>query len=169
MLKGIEDFLAGPSVLRDGGQAALAAIRAERKAYPETSVHPADNIPGVDDSELITIPAAGPPRADLIDAILAKRVAGQLSGRLRPEFAYVTSRSSQWWHVSQFSRAVVSDASQSGVRVRRRDAAKAKELLLRAAKLRKRFIAEAGPVSEQYRAAVPQLTSEQNWLRLWNS
>ncbi len=31
MIRGIEDFLAGPEVLRDGGAAALAAIRSERK------------------------------------------------------------------------------------------------------------------------------------------
>ncbi len=44
MIRGIEDFLAGPEVLRDGGAAALAAIRAERKEYAETVVHPAVKI-----------------------------------------------------------------------------------------------------------------------------
>ena len=40
-LRGIEDFLAGPDVLRDGGIAALGAIRAARAEYPETVKHPA--------------------------------------------------------------------------------------------------------------------------------
>ena len=39
-----EDYLAGPSILRDGGLTALAAIRAERAQHPEMVIHRATDI-----------------------------------------------------------------------------------------------------------------------------
>src|SRR6185312_11978413 len=73
MIRGIEDFLAGPEVLRDGGPAALAAIREERKSYPETVVHPAVRI-GEITNAIPRIHPRGPlPRKERINLVLAKR------------------------------------------------------------------------------------------------
>ncbi|NLU83573.1 glycosyltransferase [Rhodococcus sp. HNM0569] len=167
MIRGIEDFLAGPDVLVDGGQSVLKSIRDERSRFPETVKHAPGDLPGIRGADLVVRPAGFPPRKDRLDLVLAKRVAFQLAGRTRREIASIPAAEAQWWHVSLFETAVVTDASQSGVRIRRRDVAQAKELGERTARLIKRFRDEVGAVSGRYRAAVPQLTSRDNWARLY--
>jgi galactofuranosylgalactofuranosylrhamnosyl-N-acetylglucosaminyl-diphospho-decaprenol beta-1,5/1,6-galactofuranosyltransferase len=80
----------------------------------------------------------------------------------------VTKKDATWWHVSQFDTVVVTDGSQGGVRVRRRD----KELTIRLAKetgrLVRRLISELPRLREEYRAAAPELTSRENWRRLYD-
>src|SRR3712207_9071780 len=41
VIKGIDDFLAGPEILADGGQRVLGEVRELRKAHPETVRHDA--------------------------------------------------------------------------------------------------------------------------------
>ncbi|NLG54374.1 MAG: glycosyltransferase family 2 protein [Rhodococcus sp.] len=167
MIRGIEDFLAGPDILRDGGQAVLKAIREERKNFPETINHPASDIPGIDDAAMVVRQAGFQPRKDRLDLVLAKRVLNQWTGRTRHEIASIPAAEAHWWHVSLFDTAVVTDAAQTGVRVRRRDRVKAKELAERTAKLMKRFTAEGNAAQQQFRRAVPELTSRENWSRLY--
>ncbi|QBJ96742.1 glycosyltransferase family 2 protein [Rhodococcus sp. ABRD24] len=167
MLRGIEDFLAGPTILQDGGQSVLGSIRKERSVFPETVKHPADNIPGVRSADLVTRLAGFEPKGERIDAVLAKRATYQWLGRTVPGVANIPASEAHWWHVSLFDQAVVTDASQSGVRIRKRDKATARELTARTAKLMKRFRAEGGDAQAKFRAALPQLTSRENWGRLY--
>ena len=167
MIRGIEDFLEGPKVLEDGGQAVLASIREERKRFPETVKHPASNIPGVRNSDLVTRYAGFEPDKSKIDLVLAKRAAYQWLGRTQHGVASIPVAEAHWWHVSLFDTAVITDASQSGVRVRRRDKETARELTARTAKLMKRFREDAASTQRQYRDALPQLTSRENWARLY--
>ncbi len=167
MIRGVEDFLAGPAVLEDGGQAVLAEIRRERARFPETVKHSANDIPGVRSADLVVRPAGFEPKKEMLDLVLAKRAAYQWLGRTQHGVAAIPAGEAHWWHVSLFDHAVVSDASQSGVRVRRRDKETARELTNRTAQLLKRFRAEANATQQQYRAALPQLTSRENWARLY--
>lgn len=167
MIRGVEDFLAGPSVLEDGGQAVLASIRRERARFPETVKHPANDVPGVRACDLVVRKAGFEPDRERMDLVLAKRVANQLLGRTQHGIAAIPAADAHWWHVSLFDHAVVTDASQSGVRVRRRDRDTARELTARTAALMKRFRADAATVRDQYRDALPQLTSRENWARLY--
>jgi galactofuranosylgalactofuranosylrhamnosyl-N-acetylglucosaminyl-diphospho-decaprenol beta-1,5/1,6-galactofuranosyltransferase len=54
------------------------------------------------------------------------------------------------------------------VRVRRRDPEVARVLLMRGIRAFASLARNAGPLREQYRAAVPELTSRQNWARLFS-
>ncbi len=166
-LKGIEDFLSGPSILEDGGRTVLGEIRELRSRHPETVKHPASAIPDVRSSDLMTIPAGFAPKNKLIDLVLAKRIKNQFQGRLRRELAFISAADAHWWHVSLFDRAVVADASQSGVRVRRSDKLAAREVANRTATVLRRLRAEGPDVQARFRAAVPQLTSRENWARLY--
>lgn len=68
--------------------------------------------------------------------------------------------------MSRFEAAVVTDASQSGVRIRKRDCGASSKLARRAARVIRRF--RGGPqVVRDYRAAAPELTSSDNWTRLY--
>ncbi len=113
-LRGIEDFLAGPDVLQDGGQAVLGAIRKERARFPETVKHPANDVPGIRSSDLVTRVAGPEPDSAREDLVLAKRVAMQWLGRTQHGIANIPAADAHWWHVSLFDHAVVTDASQSG-------------------------------------------------------
>jgi galactofuranosylgalactofuranosylrhamnosyl-N-acetylglucosaminyl-diphospho-decaprenol beta-1,5/1,6-galactofuranosyltransferase len=69
--------------------------------------------------------------------------------------------------VSRFETVVVTDASQEGVRVRRRDPEAAKELLTRGLKAINQLRKAAPALQEQYRAAMPTISSRENWVRLF--
>ena len=92
MIRGIEDFLEGPDVLRDGGPGALAAIRAERSEFAETVVHPAVEIGELTGGAVPRIhPIGHRPRKDRINLVLAKRVVYQWLGRAIPGPVAITA------------------------------------------------------------------------------
>lgn len=164
MLQGIEDFLSGPGVLHDGGIEALAAARSSRNAYPETIKHAAATAP-VNQAHLRTRRAVGQPNRPLL--VLVKRAVGQWFGRTQHGLVGVTREDAYWWHVSLFDHVVVTDASQSGVRIRQRDKAKAIALLIRTARVLRRLRKELPALQSKYRAAVTELTTRENWGRLY--
>ncbi|GAA5096219.1 glycosyltransferase [Nocardia iowensis] len=163
-LQGIEDFLQGPKVLQDGGIAALAAARGSRADYPETIKHPAST-PPVRSGDIQLRRATGEPSRPML--VLIKRAINQWFGRTQHGIIGVTREDAHWWHVSLFDHVVVTDASQSGVRVRQRDKARARQLLRRTIRVLRRLRRELPTLQQQYRAAVPELTSRANWERLY--
>jgi galactofuranosylgalactofuranosylrhamnosyl-N-acetylglucosaminyl-diphospho-decaprenol beta-1,5/1,6-galactofuranosyltransferase len=167
MIRGVEDFLEGPDILHDGGVSALASIRAERAEFGETVVHPAVKIGDLTDVVPRYHPTGHKPRKDRINLVLAKRAVYQWLGRVVPGPVAIAAEDNQWWHVSLFGHAVVTDASQSGVRVRRRDKAKLTQLARRMRRTLKRFDKDAPSLQARYREAVPQLTGRENWARLY--
>ena len=168
MIRGIEDFLAGPEVLRDGGAAALAAIRTERKEFAETVVHPAVEI-GELTGSIPRIHPRGPlPRKERINLVLAKRWLFQWLGRTIPGPVAIAAEDNQWWHVSLFDQAVVTDASQAGVRIRRRDKQKLSKLTRANDEGAEEVPRRSPALQEKYRSALPELISRENWARLYN-
>jgi galactofuranosylgalactofuranosylrhamnosyl-N-acetylglucosaminyl-diphospho-decaprenol beta-1,5/1,6-galactofuranosyltransferase len=165
-LKAIEDFLKGPEMLRDGGVQAAADIRKLRAEYPETVKHPASEVPGISSGDLPLITA--PPAPRLFAPVLAKRVVNQLLGRSVHDVGAVAAGDSAWWHVSLFNTAVVTDASQEGVRVRRRDRELAIRLGKQGTKLLKELYQRAPEMQRAYRDAMGELTSRENWRRLYD-
>ncbi|MBF6173443.1 glycosyltransferase [Nocardia blacklockiae] len=163
-LQGIEDFLKGPEVLRDGGQEALAAARASRGEYAETVKHPAATAP-IRNADIQVRRASGEPSRPVL--VLIKRAIQQWTGRVQPGLKAVTREDAHWWHVGLFEHVVVTDASQSGVRIRKRDKAKARALLLRTVRVLRRLRRDLPDLSRRYRAAMPELTSRENWERLY--
>src|SRR5919112_4754598 len=140
-IKGIDDFLAGPEILADGGQRALGEIRDLRKRYPETVRHTASDVPGMPLRGEDTQRAA--PHPSMLKAVLGKRILWQLTGR-NAGAANVTLQDAQWWHVSRFRKVVVTDASQEGVRIREFDRQTGLRLLREAAAVCVR-LAKEGP------------------------
>ncbi|PPK65948.1 glycosyltransferase [Actinokineospora auranticolor] len=165
LLKAVEDYLAGPEMLHDGGAAAVPAIRALRAQYPETVRHPASEVPGLRSGELQLIPAGDTP--SLKRAVLIKRLAYRLLGRHVHARGAVSAEDATWWHLSLFDTAVVTDASQEGVRIRKYDRETMFRLGKEAVTLFRRFIAEGNAVQDQYKQAMPELTSRENWKRLY--
>lgn len=165
IIKAAEDFLAGPEILADGGQAAAAEVRRLRAQYPDTLRHPIDAVPGYRSGELPQVPAGDGPRSARLELI--KRVLQIALGRAGYQIGTVRHSDSRWWHVSAFDTVAVTDASQQNVRLRSRDRQVAVALLRRAATLLKRVMTELPDVKQRYRAAIPELTSSGNWRRLY--
>ncbi|MGH3977077.1 MAG: glycosyltransferase, partial [Pseudonocardiaceae bacterium] len=165
MLMAVEDFLAGPRVLLDGGVEAAAAVRKLRAEYPETTRHPAYGIPGIPSTAMpITVARSTPSRPGLV---LAKRLVWQLLRKPRATAA-VSARDADWWHVSLFETVVVTEPSQEGVRVRRLDRGTMLQLGTRGVRVIGRLVREGAALRHQYRAAMPELTSRHNWQRLFD-
>lgn len=166
LVKAVEDFLVGPEIMRDGGVQAAAEIRKLRAEYPETVRHPASDAAGVGFAEAPLVSGNRRPFAPKL--VVGMRLLSQLAGRVEGS-ASIPAASSYWWNVSRYATAVVTDLSQEGVRVRKLDRDNLR-------KLGKKGIAEIGKlyrqgpkVAEAYRKALPELTTRENWMRLYNT
>jgi galactofuranosylgalactofuranosylrhamnosyl-N-acetylglucosaminyl-diphospho-decaprenol beta-1,5/1,6-galactofuranosyltransferase len=164
LIRGVEDFLRGPEVLRDGGAQTVGAVRKLWTGYPETANHPAHAVPGVPSVGMPKTSSPGTPV--MLRAVLAKRILWQLLGKPRGTVA-VPAADSEWWHVALFDTAVVTDPSQEGVRVRRFDRNQMFELARHGADVLWRLMREGEQVREQYRGQLPELSSRETWQRLF--
>lgn len=165
-MRGIEAFLDGPDGshgVADGGQAALAAIRSERADYPETAKLGVEALP----AGIGVQRKAGFPREDREDQVLAKRLVVQKLGRQRRGVVAIPYEDAAWWHVSLFDEVYVTDASQTGVHHRKVDPARASELQKRLGAVLARFVRDAPAAQERWRAAQAELTTRENWARLY--
>jgi galactofuranosylgalactofuranosylrhamnosyl-N-acetylglucosaminyl-diphospho-decaprenol beta-1,5/1,6-galactofuranosyltransferase len=165
-LKAIEDFLRGPEVLDDGGAETVSVVRKLWSEHPETTNHPAWAVPGIADVAMPRTAAAGWP--SMMRSVLAKRILWQLLRRSRGTAA-VPIADAHWWHVSLFETAVVTDSSQESVRVRRFDRDTMIGLARRGAVLLWRLSREGERVRDEWRAALPALSSRENWARLYDT
>lgn len=164
LLEAVEDFLEGPSVLHDGSAAAAGKIRKIRSAYPETVMHPMTDARD-DFRDLQVVRAANPPGSEHLTWL--KRAAFHLTDRSAHRTGFVTAGDAHWWHVSTFERAVVTDMSEQGFRVRTRDRSRALELARRGGRLFRRFVSEGPATAQLYRDEMGRLTSRANWARLY--
>ncbi len=165
LIKAVEDFLEGPEILDDGGVAAMKRIREIRDQYPETKKYDPTEVPGIESNDIGIINT--PPRPSLQRAVLLKRVLYRLLGRNRFAMGAIPTDEANWWHVSQFETAVVTDASQEAVRVRRYDRQRMFDLAKQGVRVVNRLRKEGRAVQAQYQRAMPQLTSRENWKRLY--
>ncbi|WP_181781010.1 glycosyltransferase [Pseudonocardia pini] len=165
LLQAVEDFLQGPEILRDGSADAAAMIRRVRADYPETKVHKMADLPD-DFRDLTVVRSGGEPSSDRLTWV--KRAVYQAAGKAVHRTGFIPAGDAHWWHVALFERAVVTDMGETGVRIRTRDKDRAVALAKRGFEAIRRLRAEGPAVVERYRAAVPELTSRENWARLYN-
>jgi galactofuranosylgalactofuranosylrhamnosyl-N-acetylglucosaminyl-diphospho-decaprenol beta-1,5/1,6-galactofuranosyltransferase len=165
VLKAVEDFLKGPEFLFDGGASAAKEIHKVRAQYPDTVLHKPGELPGFKSGSVPMIQAGPTPSKARL--VLLKRLLHFALGKSTHPIGAVAKKDAEWWHISQFDTVVVTDGSQEGVRLRHRDREQTIKLAKDAARLARRMLAELPRVREDYRAAVPELTSRENWRRLY--
>jgi galactofuranosylgalactofuranosylrhamnosyl-N-acetylglucosaminyl-diphospho-decaprenol beta-1,5/1,6-galactofuranosyltransferase len=166
MIRAAEDFLKGPDLLADGGAETVAVVRKLWSSYPETANHPASGVPGIDEGARVKQAAGGTP--SMMKAVLIKRLLRQLLRRTGGSGA-VSAADAEWWHVSLFDEAVVTDPSQEGVRVRRFDRDLMISLGREGAAVLWRLLREGARARDEYRQRLPQLTSREAWGRLFDT
>ena len=165
VVSAVDAFLAGPDELQDGGRTALAAVHRLRADHPETKrVTPTELAEsGLGDVRL-ALELPGPKDPDkFLRRLLRRQFLLQVSGT-----AAIDSVTS-WWHAGSFSTVVATDRTQATVRVRRisrRKSLRSYREIRRAIRQLKR----RGPAAQkQWQAAMPALTSHENWDRLFRS
>ncbi|WP_431818466.1 glycosyltransferase [Gordonia jacobaea] len=167
-LLAVRDFLRGPSILDDGGMSKLSELKELRAQYPDTVIRDSADV-FVDADPNTRISRRGPlPDEDKETRVLVKRAVQQWLGRVSPAPVSISADDGRWWHVGLFSSAIVTDSSQTGVRVRRRDKQIAVRLGRELAQLCLELRRDGLDVAEQWRGAMPELTSRENWTRLFD-
>ncbi|MDF2805084.1 MAG: hypothetical protein K0S43_30 [Cellulosimicrobium sp.] len=166
LIKAIDDFLAGPSVLADGGEQALKDVLALRKEYPDTIRRTPEDLADAGLDAVPTVKLEGTP--SLPSLVLAKRLAFQALGHTRGA-ANITAGDSQWWHTAMFRQVVVTDASQDAFRVRTYDSKAARQLSRDASAALWRLRRQGAAARDAWRDALPRLTSRESWERLYSA
>lgn len=165
-LTAIEDFLRGPAGLADGGAERASWVRTMRKDFPDTVRHaPAEIV----DLGLFSVPArraSPPPRRVLV--VFLQRFLRQVTGRNK-HAGKISAGDNVWWHASLFKSVVVSDAAQDAFRIRTLTLADSWAASRRAAKVLLRLRLNGGRAAQQWRRALPKLTSRANWERLFHA
>ncbi|WP_290218078.1 glycosyltransferase [Corynebacterium atrinae] len=168
-LESMRDFLAGPDQLFDILESSLPRIAAIRKDYPDAVVIPSS-------SELPPVSGApGVPMKDVGGRLNKVRKLNWLIKGLKHSLSQEDPRhhevpqanlspdQARWFTLSRLDGATVTTAGNNGVSFRKRDRAKAKELLKQTWELQSEIEERFDEMRERYRAAEPRLVSRESW------
>ncbi len=174
-MKAIEDFMAGPERLFDMLATALPEVQRIRRQYTDAQFQPSagDYPPPTFDmakAEQMLRPPASARK-------IAVRAGKAVLHNLRPPAPETSERpqvnipahGARWFLLGNLDSATVSNADGSGVAFRRRDPKLFRELSARAAQNYRQLIAEWPRLVEQYKAALPELTSVEAWRKYFES
>jgi galactofuranosylgalactofuranosylrhamnosyl-N-acetylglucosaminyl-diphospho-decaprenol beta-1,5/1,6-galactofuranosyltransferase len=173
-LKALEDFMAGPDRLFDKLGTALPEVQAVRKQYTDAQFLPsAREFPPPSFDMVRAEQMLHPP---VHPAKIALRAGKALVHNLRapnPDAAdrpqvNLPANNALWFLLGNLDSATVSNADGSGVAFRRRDPKVFRELAVRTTQTYRRLIAEWPALVEQYKAALPELTSAESWRKVFS-
>ncbi|GAA2333859.1 glycosyltransferase [Saccharopolyspora halophila] len=173
--KAIEDFLAGPSGLFDSLRTALPEVRELRKDYDDAkTVSSAREFPPPSADPIMAEGLLNPPVNPVVIAARASKALlhnvkepDQHSGE-RPQLN-VPAAAARWFLLGNLDSATVSNADGSGVAFRKRDPEVFKRLGRQSVANYKRLAQEWDRLVEEYRAALPELTSADAWKQVFDS
>ncbi|MBE7323444.1 glycosyltransferase [Nocardioides sp. Y6] len=168
--KALEDVLAGPHALHG----VLGSTLPELKTL----------VAGSDDATIIADPAELPEvkrhklprkgkqpgpvisgRAATLQALLQplRQLRGpRTDAREHPE-AEIKAMDARWHLIGRYDSALVSMPDGTGAAFYRRDPRRFKELMTRTVEIHRRLVAEWDELAQQYRAALPEITSPETW------
>ena len=170
--KAIEDFLAGPDRLFELLPTALGEVHALRKRFSDAVVLPSSTeLPLPSGAE---VGAVGEQRGAVRKMV---RLAKGLVHNVRPAHPEhherpqlnVPTLDARWFLLSQVDGVTVTTADGRGVVYRKRDPRQAQALLSEAVRLRRELARRFPELKNEYQAAVPALTSKEEWERVFES
>ncbi|MGQ0839649.1 glycosyltransferase [Actinokineospora sp.] len=173
--KAIEDFLAGPGRLFELLRTGLPEVQQVRKKYTDAQVLPsAQEFPpptfDMVKAEQMLRPPVHPVKiaARASQALVHNlRAPAQAAGE-RPQ-VNIPAGSALWFLLGNLDSATVSNADGSGVAFRRRDPKVFRELSARAMQNYRKLVREWPQLREEYRAALPELTSVESWRKVFEN
>ncbi|UWX96301.1 glycosyltransferase [Arthrobacter zhaoxinii] len=166
----LRDLLRGPEHLHDLLPTKLPEIKALTKKFTDSQVLPE---PEAFPAPVMHKPPrrgqgfAAPSYASLIPWA-AKTVVKQLTKKvpatsLEHPQAYIAHQDNKWWRMSQYDSAVVSNAEGTGASWYKRDPKQLRILLAEAVQLNAEILKNWQKLSDQYREALPEITSFEAW------
>ncbi len=175
----LRDVLAGPEGLHALLPTRLGEVNAHRKQFSDAQLHG-------DREAFPEVRRKKPPRKGRDTVEVPGRVAQLLTAGLSPirhlrktrelsqEFPEVEIRAvdAKWYRLASYDSAVVSMNDGTSAALYQRDPVKFRELVKETAELHQRLAREWPQLAEQYRAALPQVTSLEAWdetFRPWTS
>lgn len=171
--RALTDVLAGPSHLHAMMSTKLGEARTEASSFGETNVDrnvSSMPLPLQTKPDYTSAPKKGPRGRQLYQWLLsnvmrhaAKKPATGLVGE-RPQVA-LTRDEARWWRVSQFDSALVSSADGTGKIHYRRDRKQFRRRLRKSIGLHRKLRRSWPRLAAEYRDALPQLTSREEWER----
>ncbi|WP_434993723.1 glycosyltransferase [Arthrobacter sp. Ld5] len=171
-LQALEDVLEGPDHLHRTLGSKLGEVRATRARFDDAKVS----------KDVVSFPPvkrSKPPRkgksptaARTRPAAVVKALAGAVhqltavpESALRNPEAHIAAVDARWWRLAQLNSALVTSSDGTGASWHKRDTAKARELALRSADLHRKLLLRWDELSEDYRTALPRVTSREAWKR----
>jgi galactofuranosylgalactofuranosylrhamnosyl-N-acetylglucosaminyl-diphospho-decaprenol beta-1,5/1,6-galactofuranosyltransferase len=174
-MKALEDFMAGPDRLFEQLSTGLPEVQRVRKQYTDAQFLPSARefpSPTFDmvKAEQMLHPPVHPAKVALRagKALMHNLRAPDPSAVERPQ-VNIAANSALWFLLGNLDSATVSNADGSGVAFRRRDPKVFRELAKQATHNYRRLIAEWPKLVEQYKAAMPELTSVESWRKVFES
>ncbi|WP_211877677.1 glycosyltransferase [Pseudarthrobacter albicanus] len=166
----LEDILSGPKALPELLPSKLPEIRKMMAKYSDSVFRPdQDEFPA---AKMDKPPRRGhgisQPSTMSLLPWAAKTVLRQLvrpvkaSSVDRPQ-ATVAHQDNRWWRMAQYDSAVVSNAEGTGASWYKRDPKQLREMLAESSRLHARLLKDWRRLSEEYKAALPGLTSIESW------
>ncbi|WP_409047325.1 glycosyltransferase [Microbacterium sp. HA-8] len=162
----IDGFLAGPDTVRDGSADALARVREVRSRYPDTVRHRPEEMVETGLFSLPAINSGGYPRIPWL--VKVKRSLWQVLG-LNKRVGKISSADSNWYHSSQFRKAIVTDAALDSFRIRAFDPRIAMSLIRSSAVALWRLRRRGSDAAAAWREAQNGLTERAAWSRIFDA
>jgi galactofuranosylgalactofuranosylrhamnosyl-N-acetylglucosaminyl-diphospho-decaprenol beta-1,5/1,6-galactofuranosyltransferase len=171
----IHDFLAGPDKLFELLPTALPKIQAIRKQYPDAQLQrsqqdlplPSLNMQAAE--PLLDPPTKAPKIAvRAVQALLHNVKDPAPDTAVRPQ-VNVPAAKALWFVLGNFDSATVSTPDGASVAFRKRDPKTFRELAARTVADYRKLVKEWPRVREQYRRAMPELTSVESWTEVYKN
>jgi galactofuranosylgalactofuranosylrhamnosyl-N-acetylglucosaminyl-diphospho-decaprenol beta-1,5/1,6-galactofuranosyltransferase len=173
--RALRDVLSGPAHMARTIATAMPEARRIAQAYPETVVHKESGVPlrsrrGRQVFKRMKMHTFDSPKGIALRTFTARTLVSHWLHRPRPENlerpeVEFGKGDAHWWRVPLYDSALVSSADGSGKNIYRRDRAQFRTKLLQTWRLHRRLQREWPRLAAQYRAALPNLVSQESWRR----
>ncbi|MET3718298.1 glycosyltransferase [Arthrobacter sp. UYEF21] len=175
-IEALKDVLKGPDVLHASLGSKLPEINALKASYSDAQLR--ENVddfptPKIGRGPIGGAPIGMPSKKELVPWGI-RTVAKQLvttpgaESLERPQ-GFLAHRDNRWFRLAHYDSVVVSNAEGTGASWYRRDPKKLKAMLTEATGLHMRIFREWERLAEQYREALPELTSLEAWKRTFDA
>ena len=173
-IEAIKDFLAGPDQLFDILETSLPRIQGVRKDYSDAQIiESASDLPAPTGAPGVPTNKLGGRLAKVkklpwaVKSLLHMRKDEDRAHWEAPQLN-LTAEEARWYTLSRVDSATVSTAGGTGVAFRKRDKQLAHDLMAETRALHKQIKERWPELTHAYREAKPQLTSHENWEKIFN-
>ncbi|WP_454112211.1 glycosyltransferase [Microbacterium aurum] len=176
--RALRDVLSGPEHMLGNLATAMPDARALASSFPETVIHKDDGVPmrsrkGRQVFKWTRRHEFDSPTGLRLRFFTFSTLVAHWLHSPKPENVAVPEvefgkGDAQWWRVPLYDSALVSAAGGSGKNIYTRDRARFRRMLLETMRLHWQLRRQWPRLSREYRAALPRLTSEQTWRRIFD-